>query len=238
LNPSAALFETDESAKMGAMSFKKQLELWLIKHPGKILIGLWMKLCRWTIEGDEGYQALRKAGRPVVLLIWHGKIFVVPYFFRKRGITALVSPSGDGELVARLMDGWGYKLIRGSGSHPMKTAWIEMITELRAGGEVIIIPDGPKGPDRKFKLGAVKLATETGAALVPFSFTARRRKILHSWDRFEMFFPFTRVAAVYGEPIEIPRDLPAEGQEEERLRAERIMLEFEAGVETRFPPPA
>ena len=106
---------------------KKRFELWLIKYPGKALIGLWMKLCRWRIEGDEAYRALRKAGRPVVLLIWHGKIFVVPYFFRKRRIMALVSPSKDGELVARLMDGWGYKLIRGSGSHPMKTAWIEMI---------------------------------------------------------------------------------------------------------------
>jgi hypothetical protein len=216
---------------------KKRVELWLIKYPGKALIGLWMKLCRWRIEGDEAYRALRKAGRPVVLLIWHGKIFVVPYFFRKRRIMALVSPSKDGELVARLMDGWGYKLIRGSGSHPMKTAWIEMIAELNKGGEVMIIPDGPKGPDRKFKLGAIKLATETGAALVPFSFSAKRRKILHSWDRFEMFFPFTKIAAVYGEPIEIPRNLPPDRLENERLRAEKIMLDFEAGVETRFSRP-
>lgn len=222
---------------MKAMSSKRRFTLWLIKHPGKILIGLWMKLCRWRVEGDESYRALRKAGRPVVLLVWHGKIFVVPYFFRKRGIAALVSPSGDGELVARLMDGWGFHLIRGSGSHPMKTAWIDMVRELRSGGEVIIVPDGPKGPDRKFKLGAIKLAAETGAVLVPFSFTAKRRKILRSWDRFEMFFPFTKIAAVYGEPIEIPPHLPPERREEERLRAERIMLEFEAGVERRFPRP-
>ncbi|MBN1937969.1 MAG: lysophospholipid acyltransferase family protein [Candidatus Aminicenantes bacterium] len=219
------------------MPFKKQAVLWLIKYPGKILIGLWMKLCRWRIEGDESYRALRKAGRPVVLLIWHGKIFVVPYFFRKRSIAALVSPSGDGELVARLMDGWGYRLIRGSGSHPMKTAWVEMVKVLQTGGEVIIVPDGPKGPDRRFKLGAVKLATETGAALVPFSFTAKRRKILRSWDRFEMFFPFTEIAAVYGEPVEIPPNLAPERWEEERLRAENIMLEFEAGVEKRFVRP-
>ena len=102
----------------------------------------------------------------------------------------------------------------------------------------MIIPDGPKGPDRKFKLGAIKLATETGAALVPFSFTAKRRKILHSWDRFEMFYPFTKIAAVYGEPIEVPRNLPPALMEDERLRAEKIMLDFEAGVETRFSRPA
>jgi len=216
------------------MSFKKRFRLWLIKRPGKILIWLWMKSCRWKIMGDGPYRAMREAGRPVVLLIWHGKIFVVPFFFRKRGILALVSPSKDGEFVFRLMDGWGYKLIRGSGSHPMKTAWIEMIKELNEGGEVMIIPDGPKGPDRKFKLGAVKLATETGAVMVPFSFSARRRKILRSWDRFEMFFPFTKIAAVYGEPIEISRDLPPGRQKEERLRAEQIMVEFDARIDRSF----
>jgi len=220
--------------KMGAMSFKKKFRLWLIKHPGKILIASWMKLCRWKVTGAEPYLALRKAGRPVVLLIWHGKIFVVPFFFRKRGILALVSPSKDGELVSRLMDGWGYKLIRGSGSHPMKTAWIDMIKELNAGGEVMIIPDGPRGPDRKFKLGAVKLATETGAVMVPFSFSARRKKILHSWDRFEMFFPFTKIAAVYGEPIEVPLNLPPDRLEEECLRAEKIMVEFDARIDRIF----
>ena len=119
----------------------------------------------------------------------------------------------------------------------MKTAWIEMIKELNAGGEVMIIPDGPRGPDRKFKLGAIKLATETGAVLVPFSFSARRKKILHSWDRFEMFLPFTKIAAVYGEPIEIPRNLSPDLLEAERLRAEKIMLEFDARVDRRFDRP-
>jgi len=216
------------------MSLKRDFRLWLIQHPGKILIWLWMKACRWKITGAEPFEALLAAGRPVIWLIWHGKIFVVPYFFRKRGILALVSPSKDGEFVSRLMDGWGYKLIRGSGSHPMKTAWIEMIKELQAGGQVMIIPDGPKGPDRKFKLGAIKLAAETGAVMVPFSFSARRKKILHSWDRFEMFYPFAKIAAVYGEPIEVPPNLDSARLEEERLRAEKIMVEFDAAVDRTF----
>lgn len=219
---------------MGNMSLKNKALLWFIKHPGKAFIWLWMKSCCWKITGAEPYRALQAAGRPVIWLIWHGKIFVVPYFFRKRGVMALVSPSKDGEYVSRLMDGWGYRLIRGSGSHPMKTAWIEMIQELRAGGQVMIIPDGPKGPDRVFKLGAVKLAAETGAVMAPFSFSARRKKILRSWDRFEMFFPFTKIAAVYGEPIEVPSDAAPARLEEERLRAEKILREFDAAVDRTF----
>jgi len=60
-------------------------------------------------------------------------------------------------------------------------------------------------------MGCVKLAAETGAVLVPFSFSASRKKILHSWDKFLIFKPFSRVAAVYGKPIEIPRDFDRRG---------------------------
>jgi len=201
---------------------------------GRLIIGLWFKLTRIRVRGDEAYRALRKEGRPVVLLVWHGKIFIVPYFFRRRGIMPLVSPSRDGEFVARIMDGWGYKILRGSGSHFMRAAWLEMLEELRAGGEVLIVPDGPKGPDRKFKPGAIKLAAETGAALVPFSFTAKRRKVLRSWDRFLMFAPLTTVEAVYGAPVEIPRGLSEAGQEAERLRLERLLNEFDAEVDRTF----
>jgi hypothetical protein len=217
------------------MTFKERFRLWLIRRPGKVLIWLWMKSCRWTVTGEGPIRELRRAGRPVVLLVWHGKIFVVPYFFRRRGIMPLVSPSQDGELVATLMDGWGYKILRGSGSHPMKTAWLEMKKELTAGGEVIIVPDGPKGPDRKFKLGGIKLATETGAVLVPFSFTARRKKVLRSWDRFVMFYPFARVTAAYGEPVEIRPGLTGEELESERLRLESLFNAFDASVDRTFP---
>jgi hypothetical protein len=88
---------------MGPMTLKEKFRLWLIQKPGKIVIWLWMKACRWTIVGGGPYEALRKAGRPVVLLVWHGKIFVVPFFFRRCGIMPLVSPSKDGEFVARLI---------------------------------------------------------------------------------------------------------------------------------------
>ncbi|MDP2914546.1 MAG: lysophospholipid acyltransferase family protein [Candidatus Aminicenantes bacterium] len=216
------------------MAFKERLRGLIIDALGKPIIWLWMKSTSLTIAGEEGYQALRKAGRPVIHLIWHGKIFIVPYFFRKRNIMPLVSPSRDGEIAARIMDGWGYKLLRGSGTHFMKNAWLDMKKELLGGGEVIIVPDGPRGPDRKLKLGCIKLATETGAALVPFSFSTSKKKTLRSWDRFLIFTPFSKVAAVYGPPIEIPPGLAAEGMEGERRRVERIMIDFDRDVDDYF----
>ncbi|MCX6564788.1 MAG: lysophospholipid acyltransferase family protein [Candidatus Aminicenantes bacterium] len=216
------------------MTFKERLRGLIIDALGKPILWLWTKSCRLTIVGESEYRALRDTGRPVVHLIWHGKIFIVPYFFRKRNIMPLVSPSRDGEIAARIMDGWGYKLLRGSGTHFMKNAWLDMKKELQGGGEVIIVPDGPRGPDRKLKMGGIKLAAETGAALVPFSFSTSKKKILHSWDRFLIFTPFSRIVAVYGRPIEIPQGLNAEGMESERRRVERLMIDFDEETDRFF----
>lgn len=214
-----------------AMSFWERLRWRFVGTFGKAIIWLWFKSTRMKIVGDSDYWALRKAKKPVIFLIWHGKIFIVPYFFRKRGIMPLISPSKDGEIPARIMDGWGYKILRGSGSHVVKGAWLEMKKELQSGGEVIIVPDGPRGPDRKLKLGCIKLAAETGAALVPFSFSASRKKILKSWDRFLIFYPLSKVVAVYGQPAEIRPGLTDGELEAERQRIETLMVEFDRGLD-------
>jgi hypothetical protein len=214
-----------------AMTFRERLRWRFVGAFGKAIIWLWSKSTRMKIVGAADYLALRKAKKPVIFLVWHGKIFIVPYFFRRRGIMPLISPSRDGEIPARIMDGWGYKILRGSGSHVVKEAWLEMKKELQSGGEVIIVPDGPRGPDRKLKLGCVKLAAETGAALVPFSFSTSRKKALKSWDRFLMFYPFSKVVAVYGKPLEIRSGLADEEMETERQRVETLMVEFDRNVD-------
>lgn len=216
------------------MRLSERLQWWLIDLLGRPVVWLWSKSARMTVVGAEDYRALKEAGRGIVHLVWHRKIFIVPYFFRKRNIMPLVSPSADGEIAARIMDGWGYKLLRGSGTHFMKDAWLEMIRELQAGGEVIIVPDGPRGPDRKLKVGCIKLAAETGAALLPFSFTTDRKKNLRSWDRMLMFLPFSRVVAAFGRPVDIGLGLNDQEMEAERQRVERLMLEFEDATDRYF----
>ncbi len=213
------------------MTFTERLRGCFIRTFGKAIIWLWSKSTRMKVVGDQDYWTLRRAGKPVILLVWHRKIFIVPYFFRRRGIMPLISPSRDGEIPAQIMEGWGYKILRGSGSHVMKTAWLEMKKELQSGGEVIIVPDGPRGPDRKLKLGCIKLAAETGAVLIPFSFSTSRKKVLNSWDRFLMFYPFSKVVAAYGRPLKVRSDLTESEMEAERIRVEELMVEFDRNVD-------
>jgi lysophospholipid acyltransferase (LPLAT)-like uncharacterized protein len=201
---------------------------------GRIILWLWTRSCRMTLVGEEPYRELLIKKKPVVTLVWHGRIFLVPYFFRGRNVMPLVSPSGDGEIAARIMAGWGYRMLRGSGSHFMVSAWKSMLRELHAGGEVLIVPDGPKGPDRVFKLGGLKLARETGAHLVPWTFSTDKKKVLRSWDRFLMFYPFRRIVVMFGEPSTVSRDLSDEDLERERVRLEKELCELDRRADAYF----
>ena len=201
---------------------------------GKIILWLWAKSCRITLSGREEYQKLRKAGKPVIFLVWHGRIFLVPFFFRRRRVAPLVSPSQDGEIAAQIMARWGYRIIRGSSSHAVIRAWNQMKKELQEGGEVIIVPDGPRGPNREMKLGGLKLAQETGAYLVPFTFSASRRKVLKSWDQFLMFYPFSRLVAIYGKPFRLDSGLSDAEMEEERQKLAKYMKELDERADRHF----
>ncbi len=210
------------------MSLLREVKWNVIGVLGKFVLWLWAKSTRITVRGEEAYLRLREEKRPVILLAWHGKIFLVPYFFRKRRIMPLVSPSEDGEIASRVMGRWGYKVLRGSSSHSIHRAWSLMKKELEKGGELIIVPDGPRGPDRRMKPGALKLAQETGAHLVPFSFTSSRKKILRSWDRFLIPLPFSKIAAVFGKPFTVPPDVEGEAFERLLRRTESDLREFDA----------
>ena len=180
-----------------------------------------------TVLGEEDYLKLRSEQKPVVLLVWHSRILIVPFFFRRRGIMPLISPSEDGEIAASIMSGWDYKILRGSGSHPIIKAWNEMKRELKRGGELLIIPDGPRGPNRKMKSGGIKLAHETGAYLVPFSFSTSKKKYLNSWDNFLMFYPFSKGIAIYGKPIRLDSNMETDELEKERQRIEHLLVELD-----------
>jgi lysophospholipid acyltransferase (LPLAT)-like uncharacterized protein len=159
---------------------------------------------------------------------------LAPYFFRNRRITALVSPSRDGEVIAQIALGWRFRIVRGSGSHSIVRAWVEMRQDLRKGGELIIIPDGPRGPDRQLKPGCIKLAQDTGALLVPWSFSAKRKRFLRSWDRFLLFYPFSRIVAIYGKPMTVSAVLDEADFETERTRIEQALSALDAEADSHF----
>jgi lysophospholipid acyltransferase (LPLAT)-like uncharacterized protein len=201
---------------------------------GKLILWMWAMSARTTVLGEEPYKELKSEKKPVIILIWHGRIFFAPYFFRHRGIMPLVSPSEDGEIIAQIIARWGFKTLRGSSSHNIIKAWNEMKRELEKGGELIIVPDGPRGPGREMKLGAVKLAKETGAYLVPFTFSSAKRKNLKSWDSFLIPKPFSKFVAIYGKPISIESNLNNEELENKRKEVQEYMIRLDGEADNHF----
>lgn len=194
---------------------------------GKFLIWFLGASVRKTVWGEKEYIKLRKEKNAVIFILWHGRILFASYFFRKRNINTLVSPSRDGEVIAQILSRWGYRLLRGSGSHSVVEEWRRMKNLMAEGKELILVADGPKGPARKMKPGAVKLAQETGAYLVPFSFSAKKKKFFKSWDRFLFFYPFTKLVVAYGKPFKVRSDLDPREFERERIRIQSCLSELE-----------
>jgi lysophospholipid acyltransferase (LPLAT)-like uncharacterized protein len=125
---------------------------------------------------------------------------------RRREIALLVSSSRDGEIVRKVMSPFGYRAIRGSSTRGGHGALRDLARAIGAGSDAAVTPDGPKGPARSAKVGAVALARMTGAVIVPVACGASWAKRARSWDRFLVPVPFSTIRYASGEPIVVPPD--------------------------------
>jgi hypothetical protein len=98
-----------------------------------------------------------------------------------------------------------------------------MVKALKAGDCVGITPDGPRGPRMRASDGAVALARLSGVPIIPATFGAARGRVLQSWDRFLVAWPFGRGVIVWGDPIDVARDADAAALGAARLRVENAL---------------
>ena len=164
---------------------------------------------RWQEEGDAGVRALIEAGQPFLLAFWHGRgVMVAQAYWRVGGrrIKILISEHRDGELIAATMAHWGYGAVRGSTKRGAVKGARGMLRAARAGYDLAISPDGPRGPREILQEGVIELARMSGLPIVPVTYSARWAKRFASWDGFLLPLPGARVVVLWGEPVRIPRD--------------------------------
>ena len=150
---------------------------------------------------------------PRIYVFWHAGLLALTFTHRGRGGAVLISRHADGELIARTIERLGFVTARGSSTRGGGRGLLELMARAAEGCEIGITPDGPRGPARRFKPGAILLASRTGLPIVPIGVGARRERRLRSWDGFRLPAPFTRVAIVYGPPTPVPADLGGEAME-------------------------
>jgi lysophospholipid acyltransferase (LPLAT)-like uncharacterized protein len=176
------------------------------------------------IRRDESAAApLWAAREPINYVVWHGRGLLLPYLYGHRRCHVLASRSRDGELVARWIRRFGLEPTRGSSSRGGSEALRRLARLLRSGGEVVVVPDGPRGPREVLKAGVIALARLSGAPIVPVAVGASRQWRLGSWDEFRIPKPFARCVVRFGEPIRVPAGHGRAGQEAARKEVEAAL---------------
>jgi lysophospholipid acyltransferase (LPLAT)-like uncharacterized protein len=178
-----------------------------IVRSGSALITVLFSTCRFEVTGREHYLRYWQRNQPVIFVLWHGRLLAGAYEQRGNGLVALISQHRDGEYIARIIERWGYRTVRGSSTRGAGRALRGLLRETRAGRTVVLTPDGPQGPRERLKPGALLVAQLSGAPLVPAATGASRAWWVENWDRFQIPKPFSRVRVAYGEPLHVPREI-------------------------------
>lgn len=141
---------------------------------------------------------------PAVYVTWHEHLLPLALLCRRQGVVALVSRHRDGEILARILRRLGYETARGSSTRGGGPGLRRMIRAGRAGKPLAFTPDGPRGPARRCKPGAVRAAAATGLPVVPLATAATRSRRLGSWDQFMIPGPGARIYVSRGRPLHMP----------------------------------
>ena len=157
-------------------------------------------------SAERKHDAAPLAGSGRMIALWHGRMLLGVAFGRERRWAVLVSPSADGEISERMLHDFGYRVIRGSSSRGGARALRVMLNELGQGSVVVLTPDGPRGPRHAMNPGLAWMSRATGYPVVPMGLVSNRAWRLSSWDAFTIPKPFARVALVFGEPLQVPRE--------------------------------
>jgi lysophospholipid acyltransferase (LPLAT)-like uncharacterized protein len=200
---------------------------------GAILLRVLGATWRLDRSGLEAIHARFTSGEGCIFALWHARLLPLAFTHRGQDVAFLVSRHRDGELIARIIERMGYVTARGSSTRGAEEGLVDMLRLAEAGHSLGITPDGPRGPAEQMKPGLVWLASRTGLPILPVTSAARASKVLRSWDRFRVPYPFARVMVAYGEPIRVPPGLAGEALEPWRERAERALREHSEAVSRR-----
>jgi lysophospholipid acyltransferase (LPLAT)-like uncharacterized protein len=205
-------------------AFKSRLIGWL----GAGFIRLLRSTLRLHHHGDEAMRRREQADERIILAFWHCHLLLMPYSYRGRQVSALLSLHRDGERIEQVVRHFGISAVRGSSTRGGAAALRGALRRMKEGHDLGFTPDGPRGPSKEVKLGVMQAAAMSGAPIQPIALAASRGKRFRSWDRFLLPLPFSRVDFVYGELLWVDREAalePAALELKHRLEAAEAAAE-------------
>jgi lysophospholipid acyltransferase (LPLAT)-like uncharacterized protein len=210
------------TAKKADLSLKGRLIGWTVVS----LVRFFSLTYRWRLHDLAGITK-SPPNHPMIWTLWHNRVFAILGVYRKylrsRLGGVLTSPSKDGEIIAAMACHLKVDAVRGSSSRRGAAALVELKNRIRSGYDILIVPDGPRGPRYRFGPGAAKLAQLTDAKILPIRIEYSSYWKFRSWDQFRLPKPFSSVD-IYFEPlVEVVPDLSQEDFRKECQKVETIL---------------
>lgn len=189
--------ETHDKIPLDAVSFS----IWMI---GELLGRTWS----FGLTGRSDMDPFHDAGKGRIYCFWHSQLLPLSFLFRNTGKTAVVSGSRDGRLAAAVAQRWGHAIIQGSSTRGGAEALRSCVRTLKKGNNIVITPDGPRGPREIAKSGVAQIALLSGAIVVPVAAIPSGEWRLNSWDGFSLPSPFSYINVRLRDPVD-PADYAA-----------------------------
>lgn len=114
-----------------------------------------------------------------IVCFWHSRLLMMPFAKKWGPIKVLISRHRDGEFIARVIQFFNVGTIRGSYKKMSISSLREILGNLKAGTDIAITPDGPKGPRYTVKSGIIDLARLSGKTIVPVTYGAGKKKLFN-----------------------------------------------------------
>ena len=159
----------------------------------------WWSTLRIKVS-NESLRLLKDAPSPAVFIHWHNHLFFSGYWgkFRPKGkLYALISAGAIGAWISPIFERFNVKPIRGSvnlrGNHALK----EVVQVVRDGNDLVVTPDGSRGPCYDFKPGTALVVKTVDPLIVFFSCNFHNAWRLKTWDRFYIPKPFSKVDCTF-----------------------------------------
>nr|WP_314379750.1 lysophospholipid acyltransferase family protein [uncultured Campylobacter sp.] len=191
---------------MEKLSLKKRLFFRASEYLIFILIWCIFLTCRVK------FTPTKLPEKPCVVVFWHGRLAMMSFAYRrwwlrdfgsKRRAKVIISDHKDGEIITRVISHFGIGAIRGSSFKGGARALMGAIKEIKNGTDVIITPDGPRGPLHRVADGAVILAQRLNLDLYALNYEASSFWKFRSWDEMALPKPFSRINYSLSAPLNL-----------------------------------
>ncbi len=163
---------------------------------GPKLIYLVMRLIWWSSR-KRFFQITPIDNTQHICVTWHSELLMTPQAYRKihpnHTASAIISQHFDGELIAGTLAMLHIRPLRGSSKKGAKKVLLEAFRAVKNKEEVLITPDGPRGPRHTMSDGAIGLALKSKLPIFVMNYTCNRYWQLDSWDRFVIPKPFAKI---------------------------------------------